>query len=264
MAALRRATGNPTMATENQLLPHDPAKTYGLMAIVRGEARMADKGPEDTLFSFPLVALLEVLMLLGTGLVVLLISVLGNAPLEELANPAVTTNPAKAPWYFVGFQELLEHMHPTLAGVVVPGLGLTFLVLLPFIDHKPSGPARWFDGPRGRKLTLLAALYALVVIPGLILLDNSFSLREMLRGRAADWVAQWLIPSLALGIAILLPALFARRRRATTREMMLVLFTVMVVTAFVLTLIGFLFRGPGFRLYWPWQMPEGYNPFNTL
>src|SRR3990170_1616576 len=219
MAALRRATGDPTMAAENQLLPHDPAKTYGLMAIVRGEARMADKGPEDTLFSFPLVALLEVLMLLGTGLVVLLISVLGNAPLEELANPAVTTNPAKAPWYFVGFQELLEHMHPTLAGVVVPGL---------------------------------------------ILLDNSFSLREMLRGRAADWVAQWLIPSLALGIAILLPALFARRRRATTREMMLVLFTVMVVTAFVLTLIGFLFRGPGFRLYWPWQMPEGYNPFNTL
>ncbi len=252
------------MTTEDRLLPHDPSKTYGLMAVVRGDTRMADKEPEDTVFSFPLIALLELLMLLGTGLAVLLLSVIRDAPLEELANPALTTNPAKAPWYFIGLQELLEHMHPTLAGVILPGLVILFLILLPYIDHERSGPARWFDNARGRRLTLWVGLYTLIVIPGLILLDNALSPREILRGQAPGWVVQWLIPALALALAVLLPVLFVRRRRATTREMMLVLFTVVIVSALVLTVSGFLFRGPGFRLYWPWQMPQGYNPFNAL
>ncbi|MEW6567857.1 MAG: hypothetical protein AB1449_06755 [Chloroflexota bacterium] len=234
------------------------------MAIVRGETPMVGKEPEDTVFAFPVVALLELLVTLGTGLLVLLLSVLRNAPLEELANPAVTTDPAKAPWYFVGLQELLEHMHPTLAGVVVPGLLVTFLILLPYVDAGRSGTARWFDGRLGRRITLLTGLYTLVVIPGLMVLDDSFRVREFLRGQARDWVAQWLIPALALTIAVLLPALLLRRWRPTTREVMLVLFAVMIVSAFVLTVTGFLFRGPGFRLYWPWQMPDGYNPFDGL
>jgi hypothetical protein len=54
------------------------------------------------------------------------------------------------------------------------------------------------------------------------------------------------------------------RQKANRREVMLALFTVMLVSAIVLTTSGFLFRGPGFQLYWPWQMPDGYNPWNEF
>ncbi len=77
-------------------------KTYSLVEIVRGRTTMVDKGPDDTVFAFPVVAILELLIALGAGLGLLLFSLLKNAPLESLANPLITTDPAKAPWYFMG------------------------------------------------------------------------------------------------------------------------------------------------------------------
>jgi len=62
----------------------------------------------------------------------------------------------------------------------------------------------------------------------------------------------------------LLPVLVLGFKKPTVREVMLALFTVMFVAAIVFTLSGFLFRGPGFKMYLPWQMPNGYNPFNGL
>ena len=74
---------------------------------------MVGKGPDDTVFAFPVVLLWEIVLFLGVTLPIFLFSLVKQAPLEEIANPMVTTDPAKAPWYFVGLQELLEHMHPT-------------------------------------------------------------------------------------------------------------------------------------------------------
>jgi menaquinol-cytochrome c reductase cytochrome b/c subunit len=61
-----------------------------------------------------------------------------NAPLEQLANVNLTPNPAKAPWYFLGLQELLTMFHPMVAGVTIPGIGLIILVMAPYIDKNPS------------------------------------------------------------------------------------------------------------------------------
>jgi hypothetical protein len=61
-----------------------------------------------------------------------------------------------------------------------------------------------------------------------------------------------------------LPALVLWRLKANVRELMLALFTIMLISAIVFTVSGFLFRGPGFKLYWPWQMPDGYNPWDGL
>jgi quinol-cytochrome oxidoreductase complex cytochrome b subunit len=258
------------MATEPEIFPHDPQKTYGLMAVVPAETRMADKGPDGTVFSFPVVALLEILLTLGTALATLGLSLLRNAPLEELANPAVTTNPAKAPWYFLGLQEMLEHMHPTLAGVIIPTLLVGFLLVLPYLDGDQAGAGIWFTSRRGRRIVGWTLSYSLILMPVLIALDNAFNLREALRGVAPNYVAQWLVPSAVLAIVVIAPVLAlllqARRsgRRATAREVALTLFTVMMGFALVLTVSGFFFRGPGFRLYWPWQMPDGYNPLNGL
>ena len=241
-----------------------PTKTYTLVELVRGSSPLVNKGPDNTVFSFPVVALLETLLLLGTTLVVFIFSLLRNAPLEALANPNVTTNPAKAPWYFVGLQELLEHMHPLVAGVIVPTVLVLFLIAIPYLDNSREGAGRWFTSLRGRKITAWTALYTLLVMPLLIVLDNTFNLRESLRGVTPDVVSQIALPSLILAVLVLLPLLVLWRSRPTAREVMLCLFTVMIVSAVVFTVSGFLFRGPGFKLYWPWAMPGEYNPLSGL
>lgn len=241
------------------------SKTYTLVELVRGAPQtMVEKGPDDTVFAFPVVALLEILLALGLGLVLLLASLARNAPLEEFANPNTTTDPAKAPWYFMGLQEMLEHGHPTLMAVILPTIMVLFVLAIPYLDNTNKGSGRWFTSERGKKITLYTTAYTLVMMPAYILLDNAFPPRELLRGLTPDWVAQVVIPSLILGAIIALPLLVLRRYKPDSREVMLVLFTLLFVSAVVFTLVGFFFRGPGFHLYWPWDMPDGYSPLDNL
>ena len=107
------------MSVKDEIFPQDTSKSYAIVEMMPGDSPMVGKGPEDTVFSFPVVLLWEILLLLGVTLAIFLFSLAKQAPLEAIANPQVTTDPAKAPWYFVGLQELLEHMHPTLAGVAI-------------------------------------------------------------------------------------------------------------------------------------------------
>lgn len=249
---------------EDQIFPRDPRKSYGLVAMMDRSSPQVDKGPEDTLFSFPVVLLWEIVLLLGVSLAIFLFSLIKQAPLEEIANPQVTTDPAKAPWYFVGLQELLEHMHPTLAGVIIPGLLVSFLIVLPYLDSSRKGVGRWFRSRRGQRITLLTALYAVIIMPAYIVLDSAFSLRELMRGMAPQWISQGLIPAAILTFLVVLPVVVLLGFRPSRSEVILVLFTMMMVSAFVYTLSGFLFRGPGFKLFLPWNMPGGYNPWDGL
>ena len=98
----------------------------------------------------------------------------------------------------------------------------------------------------------------------MILADNAFSLRELLRDRAPQWLAQGLLPALILAVLVVLPVVVVRAMRGSRHEVLLALFTVMLTAAVVFTLSGFLLRGPGFKLYAPWQMPNGYNPWDGL
>ncbi len=259
-------SGGPmaNQAPSDEIFPQHTGKTYALAEWMQGESPMVGKGPDDTVFSFPVVLLLEIVLLLGVTFAIFVFSLLKQAPLEAIANPLVTTDPAKAPWYFIGLQELLEHMHPLLAGVIIPSILIVFLVLLPYIDASRRGAGIWFTSPRGRRVVAWTALYTLVVMSAYIALDNAFSLREILRHSAPIWVAQGLVPGAIMGILVALPALVLWRARADRHEVMLALFTVMLVSAGVLTISGFLFRGPGFKMYWPWQMPGGYNPWAGL
>jgi quinol-cytochrome oxidoreductase complex cytochrome b subunit len=105
-------------------------KSYGLMELARGTTPQVGKNPEDEVFSWPHLVFRELLLFLLVTAVVLFLAIFWNAPLEEIANPVHPPNPAKAPWYFLGLQELVSYS-AFWGGVVVPGLLVTALALLP-------------------------------------------------------------------------------------------------------------------------------------
>lgn len=93
----------------------------------------------DKVHTWPHLVRIEFLIALGTLIFLLVWSIFINAPLEHPANPAKTPNPSKAPWYFLGLQEMLVYFDPWMAGVVLPSLILVGLILIPYLDVNPKG-----------------------------------------------------------------------------------------------------------------------------
>jgi quinol-cytochrome oxidoreductase complex cytochrome b subunit len=120
--------------------PASQDKTYGLMEVVTGKPifeTVTEEEEEDAVFSYPFAFFREGIALLATVTTVMAVSLFWRAPLEEIANPAKTPNPAKAPWYFLGLQELVSHS-ALLGGVIVPALAVVALIAIPYLDLNPS------------------------------------------------------------------------------------------------------------------------------
>jgi hypothetical protein len=129
----------------------------GIQAVERDQGDRVNTAPH--LLVEELVALLVLLALL------VIYSTLVNAPLRELANPNLTPNPSKAPWYFLGLQELLKMFNPAVAGVLIPGIALGLLAITPYIDRNPS------HKPNDRKfaitmMSMFLMMWAVLVIIG--------------------------------------------------------------------------------------------------
>jgi len=143
------------------LFVKDPNKTYGIMEIVDGTSPMVEKAPEDTVESFPQYLILLTICSLAVTFVLLLISLFLDAPLEDLANPLVTPNPGKAPWYFTGIQELIHYTtKPVVPAIIIPLLIIIWLLLIPYIDRRPKTKLgsllnRIFIGGERRKVLVI-------------------------------------------------------------------------------------------------------------
>ena len=174
----RSDDGQPTIE-EGEVPPHE--KSYGLMALAGGTTPHVQRVPSQEVFAWPHLLLREVLLFVGTFAVVLLLSLLFNAPLEEVANPVHPPNPAKAPWYFLGLQELVAHS-AFLGGVLIPGILVSLLFLLPYLDRNPAGVGRWFARERRKANTTFLVVLVIFVI--LTVVATYF--------RGADW--QWVWP----------------------------------------------------------------------
>jgi quinol-cytochrome oxidoreductase complex cytochrome b subunit len=138
-------------------------KSYGLMELARGTTPAVGINPDDEVFTWPNLVFREILLFMVVVAVLLLLAIFWNAPLEEIANPVHPPNPAKAPWYFLGLQELVAYS-AFWGGVVVPGLLVTALVALPYIDRKRRGVGVWFSGERKVAITLFSICLAAAVI----------------------------------------------------------------------------------------------------
>ena len=242
-----------------EVFPKDSRKTYGLMELVKGTSPMVEKGPEDTVMSWPHLLILEVLAVLGTTVVLLFWSLTVNAPLRELANPEVIENPAKAAWYLLNLQELLLHMHPALAGVIIPGLVIVVLMVIPYIDRSKEDVGIWFASKKGRAIAFWSAVYTTIWLVGLILFDEYVRVRSLIS--EPEILPGWVIPILVIGGLSALLYWLIRRWRPSTREVLIGLFTAFVVSYIVLTISALFFRGLGLHLTWPWNLPPGALTF---
>jgi menaquinol-cytochrome c reductase cytochrome b/c subunit len=126
----------------------------------------------DTVQVWPHLVVIEFLAAVIFSINLVLLGTLVNGPLEDLANPDRTPNPSKAPWYFLNLQELLLHMNPALAGVIVPTIALGLIAIIPYVDRGTKGLGIWFYSPRGSKIAIFSAIYTTVVCAALIALDK--------------------------------------------------------------------------------------------
>ncbi len=156
--------GAPAVTAPLKTVAASSDKTYGLMEVVTGKPIFETITPEeeeDAVFSYPYAFFREAIALMVTVTGIMAVSLFFHAPLEQLANPAVTPNPAKAPWYFLGLQELVSHS-ALLGGVVAPALMVVALLAIPYFDRNPS------RRPSDRKWAIW--LFTLFVVINLVLI----------------------------------------------------------------------------------------------
>jgi quinol-cytochrome oxidoreductase complex cytochrome b subunit len=198
--------------------------------------------------SMPHLIVREVSAALLLLAVLLLFSMFVDAPLADPANPGLSPNPTKAPWYFMGMQELLLHFHPAFSVFVVPALLLGFVLALPWLSPESGRAGVWFGSRRGTLLTLVSAVATVAVTVMAVWVDET--LRSATAG-GPGWLERGLLP-LAVIVAGCAAYILVLRRVFVSdwAESIQALFTIAVTALVALTIIGVWFRGPGMALGW--------------
>ena len=154
--------------------------TQRLLTVVKsGSIQDTKSTPQDKVHTWPHLLVAEFAAALFITAFILIFSIFVNAPLLELANFNETPNPSKAPWYFLGLQELLTMFHPMVAGVTIPGIGLFVLILAPYIDRNPS------TKPEDRKFAISLMTIHLMFWAVLVMIGSFF------RGPGFNFVFPW-------------------------------------------------------------------------
>ncbi|MDQ1712601.1 MAG: menaquinol-cytochrome c reductase cytochrome b/c subunit [Frankiaceae bacterium] len=154
--------------------------THRLLAMVPPEGiQRVERTQDDKVNVWPHLLLEEFVALLACTAFLIVFSTFVNAPLRELANVNLTPNPSKAPWYFLGLQELLRYFHPMIAGVLIPGIGLGILMAFPYIDKNPS------MRPQNRKFAIMLFTFFMMFSAILSTIGSLF------RGPGFNFVFPW-------------------------------------------------------------------------
>ena len=111
---------------------------------------------------WPYLLRIEFLAAIIVTVILMVWSITLNAPLEEPSNPTLTMNPSKAPWYFLGLQEMLVYFDPWMAGVVMPSLIIIGLMVIPYIDTNPLGNGYYTF--KQRKFSILTFIFGFIVL----------------------------------------------------------------------------------------------------
>ncbi len=222
----------------------------GLVA-PRSENEEAGAEPERAP-TVPNLLLRETVVALLLTAFVLILSAVRDAPLGNPANPGLSPNPTKAPWYFAGLQEMLLHFHPAFAVFVLPALLLGAFLLLPYLDYGTAAGGCWFASGRGRRTAVLAAAAASIATPAVVLLNEYVVNFSAWLPGLPPAVSNGLIPS-AIFLAVLAGwyLLMTAGLSASRFEAVQSVSVFLIVSFVFLTITCIWFRGHGMQLIWP-------------
>ncbi|MGH2817635.1 MAG: menaquinol-cytochrome c reductase cytochrome b subunit [Actinomycetota bacterium] len=171
-APAKKAVGNGPAAV--------PERVQRLLAVVKPEAiQKVERRPMDRVNVWPHLMAAEFISLLVVTAIITFFSLAVDAPLRDLSNFNQTPNPSKAPWYFLGLQELLRYFHPQVAGVTIPTVLILVWFALPFLDRNPS------TRPDDRKLAIVLFSFYVLTFAGLTIIGMFF------RGPGFNFVFPW-------------------------------------------------------------------------
>ena len=161
-------------------VPAASTHTHRMLALVPPSGiQQVKTTQDDKVYTWPHLLLVEFVALLAVGSLVLLVSFFLDAPLGSLANANEVPAINKAPWYFMGLQELLRYFHPMVAGVTMPGVVIVILMAAPYVDKNPSAQ------PENRKVANMAFTFFLVFWAVLVIIGS------FIRGAGYEWVWPW-------------------------------------------------------------------------
>jgi hypothetical protein len=209
--------------------------------ITRRTSAQVKVADEETLQTFPEVLFRAAVAIEVMAIGLVTMALLFNAPLEGIADPSHTPNPAKAPWYFLGLQEMLHYFPPVVAGVLVPGLVVMALVVIPYFNINIEAEGLFLKD-RERRLRIFY-----IVSGALVLFLVVFRV----------FVA--LVPTLIVAAFMILAAHSspkspsASRRYLASKPLSYWIMSWFLFELVVLTAIGTFFRGPGWSWVWPWR-----------
>jgi hypothetical protein len=212
-----------------------------IVFITRRTSAQVKAETEDLVQTFPEVLFRAAVAIQLLAIALVWTALLFNAPLEGLADPSHTPNPAKAPWYFLGLQEMLHYFPPVVAGVLVPGLVVMALVVIPYFKVNIEADGFFLKDRQKRLRIFYAVAVVLVIFLGLFRVTVA------------------LVPTLIMSGLMLLasqsspesPSAF--RRYLAARPLSYWVMTWFLFELVVLTAVGTFFRGPGWAFIWPWQ-----------
>ena len=218
----------------------DAKGTPKRIAFIKGRtAARVKKEEEEMVMTIPNLVLKEVIAFEVMVIVLAVISLLFDAPLEWIANPEHTPNPAKAPWYFLGLQELLHYFPPVVGGVIFPALAVIALIVIPYFRINIKQEGLWREHAR---LTFVVLVSSVGFVSFVLLMFKVYAM---------------LIPTLIVTVFMLLPYFLKSEKGFIawlgSRPLSWWIMTWFVVIVIVLTEIGTLFRGPEWGWTWPWE-----------
>ncbi len=211
-----------------------------IVFVTRNTSAKVQGQPGPQFMAYPHLLVREAIAFQVLVFVLVVIGLFWDAPLEQLANPLLTPNPAKAPWYFLGLQELLHYFPPLIAGIVIPTLVVIALIVIPYFSVNVQGEPMWSKNRSQRLGIFLAVLLALVVLLGAFDAWTVLIPTVLIGGLA---VASYFVTSGKR------PWIDYLRMRSVSWWVM----TWFILVALVLTLVGTFFRGPGWSWVWPWR-----------
>lgn len=160
---------------------------YRALAFIKGKTFAREKDidiTEDEIATWPYLIRKEFLAAIICTIILIVWSILFDAPLEEISDPSMTPNPAKAPWYFLGLQEMLVYFDPWIAGVIFPMLIIVGLMVIPYVDSNPKGNGYYTF--KERKFAMLTFCFGFHVLWILLIIVGVF-----MRGPGWLWFWPW-------------------------------------------------------------------------